>query len=262
MKHVVITGSTRGIGKGLAEQFLAKGHKVTINGTNERSLENTLKILKEKYNENIQGFVGNVINYKEMEELYKRAVNGFGPVDIWINNAGIDQEGKSFIDCDINKVHEVIDINLKGVMNGTQVALKNMQKQGYGFIYNTQGYGSNGAIMSRMSIYGTTKRAINYFTQSVAKEIENTNIKIGVLSPGMVMTDILKNGIPEDEKERNKFINVCNILADKVEDVTPFLADKMLENNKNNIEIKWLTSGKASLRFLTAKFNKRNLFEN
>lgn len=261
MKHIVITGSTRGIGKGLAEQFLLRGHKVTINGTSNTSVQSSLKILEDKYKGMVQGFDGNVINYNDMDKLYKKSVEGFGPVDIWINNAGIDQEWETFINCDINEAFKVIDINLKGVMNGTQVAMKNMNKQGYGFIYNMEGYGSDGAIMSKMSIYGTSKRAISYFTQSVAKEAEGTNVKIGRLSPGMVMTDIIKNGIPKDEEEMIHFKKICNILADTVEDVTSFLVKEILENNKNNSIIKWLTKSKATLRFLTSKFNKRDLFK-
>ena len=260
MKHIVITGSTRGIGRGLAEQFLLRGHKVTINGTSNISVQKTLKELSEKYSGKVQGVKGNTTNYGDVEELYKKAVEGFGPVDIWINNAGIDQEWALFMDCDINEAYKVIDINIKGVMNGTQVAMKNMNKQGYGFIYNMEGYGSDGATMSKMSIYGTSKRAVSYFTQSVAKEAKGTNVKIGRLSPGMVMTDLLKNGMPNDAAEQAQFKKICNILADRVEDVTTFLVEGILANDKNGAIIKWLTKSKATLRFLTSKFNKRDLF--
>lgn len=261
MKHIVITGSTRGIGRGLAEQFLLRGHKVTINGTSSTSVQNALKTLGEKYRGRVQGVIGNVNHYEDIDELYKKAVEGFGPVDIWINNAGIDQQWEMFIDCDINQCYKVIDTNIKGVINGTQVAMKHMNQQGYGFIYNMEGYGSDGRTMHKMSIYGTSKRAVSYFTQSIAKEVKGTNIKIGRLSPGMVMTDLIKNGIPKDEVEMANFKKICNILADTVEDVTDFLAERILANHKNNVHIKWLTSRKVVFRFLTSKFSKRNVWK-
>lgn len=114
MKHIVITGSTRGIGRGLAEQFLLRGYKVTLNGTSKESLNNVLPLLEARYQGKVQGFIGRIENKQDMENLYEQAVKGFGEVDIWINNAGIDQERLCFIDYDLQKAEKVIKVNIMG----------------------------------------------------------------------------------------------------------------------------------------------------
>lgn len=122
------------------------------------------------------------------------------------------------------------------------------------------GFGSNGRHLDGMSIYGTSKRAVNHFTRALIKETSGTNVKVSHLSPGMVVTDLLIGDYetPED-LERAK--RIFNILADKVETVTPWLADQILANNKSGANIAWLTTPKIAMRFMTAPFNKRNVLE-
>lgn len=260
MKHVVITGSTRGIGKGLAEQFLIRGWYVTLNGTKAESLALVLPLLKGAYPGRVQGVAGRTEEIGDMKNLYQQAVAGFGPVDIWINNAGIDQERELFIACDLDKIRNLIAVNIMGVMNGTQVALKEMLAQGYGAIYNMEGFGSDDRMMKKMSVYGTSKRAITYFTQSLAKECKGTPVKIGRLAPGIVVTDLMLRGLPKDKKEAEKTKKVYNQLADTVEDVTQFLVERMIKNTKNDKHINWLTPSKIIGRILTARGKRKNFF--
>ena len=103
----------------------------------------------------------------------------FGNIDIWINNAGIDQERRCFWEVDTEDYEKVIRTNLIGVLNGCHVAFRHMLEQGYGQIYNMEGFGSNGMMREKMTIYGTSKSALSYFTRSLAIEAKNTNIKVG-----------------------------------------------------------------------------------
>lgn len=91
MKHVVITGSTRGIGFGLAIEFLRAGCKVTINGRSQESVDQAINRLIDNCSGTVQGFVADVEKRQELEKLWTDAERQFGKVDIWINNAGIDQ---------------------------------------------------------------------------------------------------------------------------------------------------------------------------
>jgi len=100
-----------------------------------------------------------------------------------------------------------------------------------------EGFGSDGMIRDKMTLYGTTKRAVRYFTQSMAKEASTSPVKIGTLSPGMVVTDFLLNSLKSNSKEADKAKEIFNILADHVDTVTPFLCKRILENNKNNAHI-------------------------
>ena len=140
-----------------------------------------------------------------------------------------------------------------------------MSKQGHGAIYNIEGYGSNDAMMKGLSIYGTSKRAITYFTQALAKESEQlkTGVLVGRLSPGIMITDFITNALGDKGKielpEKTK--KVYNILGDYPDVVATFLVENMLKNTKNNAHIEWLTNGKAAWRFMTAGFNKRDFFK-
>ena len=139
-----------------------------------------------------------------------------------------------------------------------------MIKQGHGQIYNVEGYGSNDATQLGLSIYGTSKRAVTYFTEALAKESEekNTGVIIGKLSPGIMITDFITNALGNKEKidlpEKTK--KVYNILGDYPDVVSKFLVNGMINNTKNNAKIEWLTSRKAAWRFMTAGFNKRDFF--
>ena len=142
--------------------------------------------------------------------------------------------------------------------------METMVGQGSGAIYNVEGYGSNDAKMLGLSIYGTSKRAITYFTESLAKEAleKNTGVIVGKLSPGIMITDFITNALGNKEKisldEKTK--KVYNILGDYPDVVAAYLAEGILKNTKNNAKIEWLTNRKAAWRFMTSGFNKRNFF--
>ena len=256
--NIVITGGTRGIGFALAKQFLLLNNSVVVSGTNMGSVNKALENLK---SENVFGHNCRVENYEEVEELYTFAKQKMGEIDIWINNAGINQPKKFFHEMCIEDYKKVINVDIVGLMNGTSVALSKMRKQGHGFIYNMEGLGSDGRIMSGSIVYGMTKRAVRYFTLGVAKENEKSGVKIGRLSPGMVLTDFLLKGLEDDTPKNVSTKKVFNILADKPEVVTAFLSKKIMKNTKNNAYIAWLTTPKIIFRFLFAVRRKNKFFE-
>jgi NAD(P)-dependent dehydrogenase (short-subunit alcohol dehydrogenase family) len=108
-----------------------------------------------------------------------------------------------------------------------------------------------------MSLYGTTKRAVRYFTRSIALELRATGVSIGLLSPGMVVTDLLLDPVLRDREVWQKARKIYNVLADRVATVAPFLARRILAGPKNGARIAWLTPAKALIRFLVAPFRRR-----
>lgn len=221
---------------------------MVISGTSEKSVSHALLSLNSA---NADGFVCDVKDYRQVEAFLEFAVSKMKSIDIWINNAGIDQERELFSEIGYSSYKRVIDTNVLGMMNGSKVAFSFMQSQGHGYIYNMEGYGSNGAILEKMTVYGTSKSALTYFTRSLANEAKHTCVKVGRLSPGMVMTDFLKKGVDDSESSK-KTKKIYNILADKPEDVTAFLVRRILSTSKNDAHISWLSSGKVMLRFMTA----------
>lgn len=259
LMNVVITGSTKGIGLGMAKEFLKNRHEVIINGRNIEQMDKTLQELKTLYpNRKIFACNCDVTDYESVSAMYDYAEEKLGNVDIWINNAGMDQNREFIWEHDVDKMHDLVDVNIKGVLNGTRAASEKMMKKG-GYIYNLEGYGSDGASTEKMSLYGMTKRAVRYYSYSASREVEGTKVKIGILSPGMVITDLLLGSLPKEEKLRKRYIKTYHILADTVEDVTEFLVKKMIENEDNGAKITWLTKKKAFARFMMQMFKKRKV---
>lgn len=261
MKTVVITGSTRGIGFGLGDAFLSRGCQVVINGRSQDSADRAVDQLASRHaKDDILGVGGDVSNLEQLQALWNAAVEHFGKVDIWINNAGFANERVNFWQLSPEDIEALIRTNLIGAMQGSRIAMLGMLKQGYGAIYNMEGYGSNGRrSVHGLTLYGTSKAGLRFFDQCLMEEASQTSILVGSLSPGMVVTDLLerRNESPE-EWERNK--RIFNILADRVETVSPWLADKILENDQNGAQISYLNNLKIMGRFVQSLFKNRDLF--
>lgn len=260
MKNAVVLGSSKGIGLGLAKEFLKLDFSVTITGTSDDSLVNAKKEILEQFPAGKVKFIVCKIQKKEdIEKVWEETVADYKSVDYWINNAGIGQSSKLFWELEINEISNLIDINIKGQMMATKIIFEKMQTQGFGSIYNMLGYGFNGSKMKRMTLYGTSKNALNYFLESFVNETKNSKIIIGGLVPGMVLTDLLLRPIDKENKEWKHFEKIVNILADKVETVSPFLVKNIIKNKKHGKIINWLTNSKASWRFVSHGFTKRKI---
>lgn len=261
MKSIVITGSTRGIGYGLAEAFLARGCRVTVNGRSPTTVSQTIQSLEQTYGSGrVAGQAGDVSQVATHEMLWQTAVSHFSTVDIWINNAGVGHPMKMVWELPQTTINRVVDINIKGVIFGSQVAISRMAQQGHGHLYNMEGFGSNGRIRAGISVYGSSKSALRFLTRSLTAETQNTPVKVSSLSPGIVITDFLSEQYQDDPAGFERAKRIFNILGEKVETVTPWLADKVLNNNQSGASFEWLTPGKVTWKFLTARFNKRDLF--
>ena len=251
MKTIVITGSTRGIGHGLATEFLKAGHQVVINGRDPEMVARAVAKLKDVYGEQVAGATGSVNEPETHEKLISKAVNTFGKIDIWINNAGIPQPHRKFMDIEVEDIKAITEINIYGLMLGTKAAAQFMTKQGRGKIFNMEGFGSDGRMMDKLSLYGTTKRAVNYFTKTVSKEMEGGLVQLGILSPGMVRTEFLTQAkearSPEEAKQ---FKKVYDILAENPDVVAKFLVAGILKSTKHYDRIEFLKAGKLFVKIV------------
>lgn len=264
---VVITGSARGFGFEMAKLFKSYGFNVVLSDINIENLEKAKSAIEKISNESkVISVECNVAKYSDLENLWNNAVNSFGKVDIWINNAGVNQPDKSVGDLTNTEIDFLLDIDLKGAIYGSKIAFQKMKEQGFGKIYNIEGYGSNDAMMLGLTLYGTSKRAITYFTQTLAKEskqLTNGKVKVCRLTPGIMITDFIKsaNGGKTTIKLPEKTKKVYNILGDYANTIARYVVPKMIKNKKNDAKIVWLTNRKAFFRFMTAGFKKRNFFD-
>ena len=265
MKCVVITGSARGLGLELAKEFRKNDFNIVISDILKEELKKEVILLNEIDSKGkVISVYCDVTSEKDLNHLMDETIGEFGKVDIWINNAGVNQPMKPIWELETSVVDKLIDIDLKSAVIGSKIAMKQMIKQGYGQIYGVEGYGSNDAYMLGLSVYGTSKRAITYFFRALAKEVDEMkyNIQIGLLSPGIMITDFITHSMGNDKFELpEKTKKVYNILGDYPDVISNFLVNKIINNDKNNVRFNWLTNKKASFRFMTCAFNKRDFFK-
>lgn len=267
MKTVVITGSARGFGFEMAKIFKANNFNVVLSDINKENLEKAKEeIDKLSTQSQVVSVMCDVTKHDQLENLWSEAVKAFGGVDIWINNAGVNQPDKPMCELTQKEIDFLIDVDLKGAIYGSKLAFGYMKEQGYGQIYNVEGYGSNDAKMTGLTLYGTSKRAITYFTEALAKESDDlTGGKVCVckLTPGIMITDFIKtaNGGKTQIELPEKTKKIYNILGDYPQTIANFCVPRMIKNTKNGYKVVWLTGARAFSRFLTAGFSKRNFFE-
>ena len=266
---IVITGSTRGLGNALAEEFLRAGRKVVISGRTEDAVDRAAASLAPAASPTaeIAGTACDVRDPAAVDGLWRFAVERFGSVSVWINNAGVPQPYRFLRDLEPREFQTVVETNVLGMMYGSSRAVAGMLEAPAdgpstfrGAIYNMEGWGSNGRHMDRLNAYGMTKAAVRYFTRGLAREVRKTGLVVGALSPGMMVTDFLTEPMKDDPERMARSRKIFNIIADKPETVARYLAPRILSNRKNGASIVWGGTGKLLWRFASAPFVKRDLF--
>ena len=193
-----VTGSSRGIGKEIAKIFAKNNFKVVINCINKKDLliktYNELKAI----NPHILALQGDISDYNQALNMFKKIEETFGFVDILINNAGISHIGL------FNKIspdiwQSLIKTNIEGVLNCSHIACQNMINKKAGIIINISSiWGNVGA--SCEVVYSATKGAINSFTKALAKELAPSGIRVNAISCGAIDTE-MNNFLSNEEKE-------------------------------------------------------------
>ncbi|MFA9405895.1 MAG: SDR family oxidoreductase [Anaerolineales bacterium] len=262
MRQVVITGSTRGLGYGMAESFLARGCSVTVSGRSKGAVDSAIKSLGERIDTSkLLGVACDVRVPDELENLWKQTSARFGEIDIWINNAGISGSQKPVWKLATDELASVVDTNVLGLIFGSQVAVRGMLAQNHGAIYSMEGMGSDGRMHDGLITYGMTKYAVDYFTEALVKELKGTPLIIGSLRPGMLATEFITNQYVNRPDDWEKDKKILNIIASRIETVAPWLVDKILTNQKSGVCISYSSRSKLFMRFLTAPFSKRIVFD-
>ena len=256
MSNIVITGSTQGIGLGLAKEFSGRGHQVVICG---RDLQRVSKAV-----DSLQAQTGRVIgqpcdtaDINAVESLWQRAVTEFGSVDIWINNAGLAKTVWPILDISQDDMESMLTTNMLGTMNGCRVAARGMRAQGKGKLFNMLGGGSNGEYFPGLGIYGSTKRGLDYFTNALQKELKDSGVIIAKIRPGMIVTEAVVREARDNPEYFEKSRKAMNKLVDTVDTVAPFLVDGILSTHRSGTMVRWLTGGKMARRFAMGMIRKR-----
>lgn len=220
---VIITGATRGIGKGLTKAFLESGATVigTYVGNDEaaKALQedlNTDKLILKKFD---------ISNYEAVEAFYAEIEKEHPVIDVLINNGGIRKDSVSAM-MPAEDWDSVININLNGCFYMSKCAIKNMMRQRYGRIVHMC------SPMSRLgfagqSNYAASKAGQEGMTKSMSKEVASRGITVNCLSPGFIATELIDDLSPEQVKEYKKMVPARRFgTVEEVAHAAMFLASK------------------------------------
>jgi len=222
-KTAIITGASRGIGRGIAQVFAQNGCNVAF--TYSSSVE-AAKALEEELSSSgvqVKGYQSNAANFEEAQTLVENVLTDFGQVDVLINNAGITKDNL-LMRMGEEDFDKVIEVNLKSVFNMTKAVQRTFLKQRHGsLIHMSSVVGVKGN--AGQANYAASKAGIIGFSKSVALELGSRNIRSNVIAPGFIETEMTaklseevvagwRNGIPLKRGGTPEDIaNACVFLA-------------------------------------------------
>jgi len=187
-KNAIITGATRGIGRGIAVEFAKQGANVAFTYSSSVDAANALETELNALGIKAKGYQSNAAEFDTAQELAKEILKEFGSIDVLVNNAGITKDNllMRISEDDFDKV---IEVNLKSVFNMTKAVIRPMMKQRAGSIINMSSVvGLKGN--AGQSNYAASKAGILGFSKSVALELGSRNIRSNVIAPGFIETEM------------------------------------------------------------------------
>jgi len=204
-KIVVITGGSKGLGKGLAKALTGNEAKVVIASNEQEALTKTANEL------GVDAFQCDVTAYDSVEALVDYAVSKYGRIDVWVNNAGIQIAPSNVEEVDNERLRELFDVNFFGYFYGCKAILPHLKKQNSGAIININ---STAGLSGKpgLSAYVASKFAVKGLTLSLREELKDTNVKAYSIHPGGIQTEIYKEKYPADF---NEYMTV-NYAIDKI----------------------------------------------
>jgi len=201
-KTALITGGSRGIGKGIAMEFAKQGANIAF--TYSASVEAAKELEKklETFGIKAKGYQSNAADFDAAQELAKNVLEEFGNIDVLVNNAGITKDNllMRISEDDFDKV---IEVNLKSVFNLTKAVIRPMMKQRSGSIINMSSVvGLKGN--AGQANYAASKAGVLGFTKSIALELGSRNIRCNAIAPGFIETEMTDKLDPKTVDEWRK----------------------------------------------------------
>ena len=189
-KVAIITGAAKGIGLATAQRFAQEGAKVIMTDINQDAVNSAAT-----QTPNAEGYAMNVTDRASIQSVVDQVMEKLGRIDILINNAGVTQDAR-LIKMTEAQFDTVVDVNLKGVFNCTQLIVPHMLEAGSGSIVNASSvvglYGNFG-----QTNYSATKFGVIGFTKTWARELGSKGIRVNAVCPGFIATEMVK-AMPEN----------------------------------------------------------------
>ncbi len=197
-KVAIVTGGTRGIGYAVTEAFLAEGAKVAVAGSRQESAERAVAALREAHPEAaLMAIWPDLANLESVRAAFAQAKDAWGALDVVVNNAGMSQ-ALPFDAYTQKDFDAILDLNVKGVLNGCKAASEFMGQGGC--IINTSSMVSRNGQPSGVG-YPMSKFAVNGITISLARALGRRGIRVNAVAPGVTETDMVA-ALPDQVKEQ------------------------------------------------------------
>lgn len=196
-KTAIVTGGTKGIGRGIAEALIREGVSVCIGARHQNEIDDAVEQLNEFGARRATGFVCDVRDYDQVKALVNHTVKELGGLDILINNAGVGIF-KTVEETSPEDFRAVLETNVFGVFYCCHEAIPQMKQRGGGYIVNISSLAGVNAH-PRMAAYNASKFGLNGFSEALMQEVRHDNIKVSYIMPGSVNTEFGGDS-PSNEK--------------------------------------------------------------
>ena len=211
-KTAIVTGSTKGIGRAIAEALLGAGMNVCVSARNIEEIERTVRELEGVGGGGVTGAACDVRDYEEVRALFEHAVAEFGGVDVLVNNAGVGIY-KPVEEISPEEFRAVLETNLFGVFYCTHEAIPLMKQRGGGYIVNISSLAGTNAH-PRMAAYNASKFGLNGFSEALMQEVRHDRIKVSYVMPGSVNTEFGGDAPSEEKSWQLQPEDVARVVTD------------------------------------------------
>lgn len=200
-KVIVITGASSGMGEAAAKHLADLGATVILGARRAEKIEQLAKQINETDGKAL-AVKADVTDLEEVKNLVDTAVKRFGKVDVILNNAGI-MPLSPMDRINVEEWNTMIDVNIKGVLNGIAAVLPYMKEQKFGQIINTASVAGH-KVFNGSAVYSATKYAVRALTEGLRMEVKHYNIRTTIVCPGAVKTELLEHISEADIQQANK----------------------------------------------------------
>jgi len=232
-KVVVITGASSGMGEAAAKHLSALGATVVLGARRGDRIEKLAKEIKDNGGKAL-AFAVDVTQRDQVKKLVDATVEQFGRVDVLLNNAGIMP--LSLVESlHVDEWDKMIDVNLKGVLNGIAAVLPYMKEQKSGQIINTSSVAGH-KVFSGSAVYSATKFAVRALTEGLRMEVKPYNIRTTIICPGAVKTELLEHITDAEVRQANEdYVGAVGISPDSFARVVAFAISQPEDVDINEI---------------------------
>ena len=211
-KVAIVTGGTKGIGRGIAEALVSEGASVCISARSRNEIDETVVALRSLGVGAATGIVADVCNYSQVKAMFELAMTQLGGIDILVNNAGIGLF-QTVEEMSPDDFRSVLETNLFGVFYCCHEAIPRMKKRGGGYIINLSSLAGVNAH-PRMAAYNASKFGLNGFSEALMQEVRHDGIKVSYIMPGSVNTEFGGDQPGEEKSWQLQPSDIASVVID------------------------------------------------